>query len=201
MNYYWAIDGSTTRSIALFKEDLLAVLDKVLSLCQGLSLTLSWRHWLCYYKGSLLWLVNTIWHFHVDWDQLVLPISRHCRLGSSFSRFQTRRLWHICLLLLILTDTNLYFLSHVLVAIIRKMSWVTLQLHPRCWTFGPLHCRLSYHRTWVFCLDTHDLYILVCNIPTPVRIAIFDLKFYVTFIIFLHIHVYILFGWLLGDLF
>jgi hypothetical protein len=82
MDNYGSVDGRTSRSIALLKEDLLTILHQVLSLSQGL--TLSWRLRFGDYKRSLLGLVNTLRNFIVDGDELVLPVSSHRGLSSIF---------------------------------------------------------------------------------------------------------------------
>ena len=101
---------------------------------------------------------------------------------------------------MILTDTNLNLLSHLLMAIIGQVSWVLLKLTTWHRTFGPFSYLLLSYRG--LSLGACYLNVPLANISPPICITIiFYLKIYVTSIIFLSMMIHFLVSMLFSRLF
>lgn len=130
----------------------------------------------------------------------MLSRSTYCSLCSKLFMFDTSWSRYIRLLIMILTDTNLNFLSHLLMAIIGQVPWVLFKLITWHWTFRPFCYLLLSERG--LSLGPCYLDVTFPNISPPICITIiFYLKIYVTSIIFLSMIIHILGWWLFERLF
>ena len=130
----------------------------------------------------------------------MLSRSPNCGLCSKLFMFHTSWSRYIRLLKMILTDTNLNLLSHLLMAIIGQVSWVLFKLIPWHGTFRPFCYLLLSDRR--LSLNPCYLDITLAHINPPICITIiFYLKIYVTSIIFLSMLIHFLGWWLFYLLF
>ena len=125
----------------------------------------------------------------------MLSRSTNRSLCSKLFMFDTSWSRNIRLLKMILTDTNLNLLSHLLMAIIGQVPWVLFKLITWHWTFRPF-CYLLLS-DWGLSLSPCYLNVALAYISPPICITIiFYLKIYITSIIFLSMMIHFL-GWCL----
>ena len=130
----------------------------------------------------------------------MLSRSTNCSLSSKLFVLDTSWSRNIGLLKMVLTDTNLNLLSHLLVAVIGQMPWVLFKLTTWHGAFGPFCYLLLSDRG--LSLSACYLYVTLANISPPICITIiFYLKIYVTSIIFLSMMIHFLGLWLFDWLF